>query len=65
MRSAYGVDTDLSISGESVCDRWEEGGHPYNINAILIYMGGDIKKIEKKSYRGGEWRWVLRRCIFQ
>ncbi len=49
MRNAYGVDTDLSISGEGVSYRW---GHFYHINAILIYMGADIKKIEKIIYRG-------------
>jgi hypothetical protein len=66
MRSAYGVDMDLSISGEGVTDKWVVGRYLYNINAILIIcMGGDIKKIEKKSYGGGEWKWVLRRCIFQ
>ena len=52
MRNAYGVDTDLSISGEGVGYKSVVGGYLYNINAILIYMGGDIKKIEKKSYRG-------------
>ncbi len=37
MSNAYGVDTDLSISGEGVGYKWGVGGYLYNINAILIY----------------------------